>query len=196
MLSDSPLDYFDNTLLNGSAKLFYNNKNGVQEYIVADADLMPVVLYSLRYLYGNHQYFQRCKICNRLFLAHTANIPTLCSDECRRTQRRLNKRKYDSIKKDIWYEKDYKNSYMYWYNKLGKLKKTGAVNYQSFEKAFHIFCMDARAKKRAVKNGGLSALSFNDWMITQKTKADQLVSQILEEQSRSIGSKSNRPAEQ
>ncbi|MVB12754.1 hypothetical protein CAFE_34980 [Caprobacter fermentans] len=182
-LSDSPLDYFDNTLLNGSAKLFYNNENGVQEYIVADTDLMPVVIYSLKHIYSTHQYFQRCKVCNKLFLAHTANIPTLCSDKCRRTQSRLNKRKYDKAKKNISYEKDYKNSYMYWYNKLEKLKKAKVVNYEPFEKAFQSFCMDARVKKRAVKDGSLSVSSFNSWMLAQRTKADEIMSQLLAGQS-------------
>ena len=179
----TPLENFDNTLLDGTANFFFAHTKEFQEYIVADTDLMPLVVYSLKAIYGNHQYFQRCKVCNKLFLAHTANIPTLCSNECRRTQSRLNKQKYDHIKKNISYEKDYKNSYMYWYNKLEKLKDLKKVDYQPYEKAFQAFCMDARIKKHAVKDGSLSVSGYNNWLLYQRTKADEIMSLILEGQS-------------
>jgi hypothetical protein len=179
---DDPLDNFDNIFLDGTANFFYTNQSRFQKYVVANTDMMPVMLYSLDKIYRNHQYFQRCKVCHKLFLAHTANIPTLCSDKCRRKQARQNKRKYDSVKKNISYEKDYKNNYMYWYNKLAKLKMIDGMNYKPFEKAFQTFCMDARAKKKAVKNGQSSAPDFGDWMLSQREKADTIMSQLLSEQ--------------
>jgi hypothetical protein len=176
---DEPLDYFENVFLDGTANFFYTNQNRLQEYVVADTDMMPVMIYSLNKIYKNHQYFQRCKVCHKLFLAHTANIPTLCSAKCRQEQSRRNKRRYDKVKKDISYEKNYKNNYMYWYNKLEKLKKADGIDYHPFEKAFQTFCLDAKTKKRAVKSGSYSVSDFNDWMLSQRTKADKITSQIL-----------------
>lgn len=176
---DDPLDNFENIFLDGTANFFYTNQSRLLEYVVADTDMMPVMIYSLNKIYNNHQYFQRCKVCHKLFLAHTANIPTLCSDKCRRKQSRMNKRRYDNVKKNISYERNYKNSYMYWYNKLAKLKETDEIDYRPFKKAFQTFCMDARTKKKAVKNGSYSISDFNDWMLSQRTNADEIMSQIL-----------------
>lgn len=68
---------------------------------------------------------------------------------------------------------------MYWYNKLEKLKETDKADCHPFEKAFQTFCLDARTKKRAVKSGSYSVSDFNDWMLSQRTKADEITSQIL-----------------
>jgi len=179
----TPLDAFDSILFQGMATYFYTLSNGFSEYVVADFTVMPVLIFYLNTIYNNHQYLQRCKVCNRLFLAHTANIATLCSDECRRVQSRLNKRKYDNVKKDISYEKNYKNNYMYWYNKLEKLKKMRTVNYQPFEEAFQSFCKEARVKKKNVKDGSLSVSSYDDWILSQRNNADEIMSQILRGQS-------------
>ncbi|OLN26351.1 hypothetical protein DSOL_5011 [Desulfosporosinus metallidurans] len=100
----------------------------MREYTTADQSLIPLIAYALKRLYDGKKYFQKCKVCGRLFLACTANIPTLCSDECRREQRKLNKRKYDGEKKDLDYEKSAKNTYMYWYKRVKPMEEIPTTN--------------------------------------------------------------------
>ena len=80
-------------------------------------------MFGLKRVYDNHLYFQRCKLCNNLFLAKTANIPTYCGEDCKREAVRLNKQRFDEKAKTLDYERQHKNSCMYWYNKVKKLQK-------------------------------------------------------------------------
>lgn len=140
------------------------------EYVIAEETILPVIRYYLEKLYSKHRYFQVCKVCGKIFLAKTANIPTLCSVECKREQNKLNKRKFDKNKKNLLYEKSYSNAYMIWYNSYKKLRDLPNIEPQklrTFNEAFIEFRIQANAKKQEVKDGVMSESEFNGWLANQ-----------------------------
>lgn len=109
--------------------------------------LMPFLTYSLKQLYANKLYFQHCKLCGKLFLARTANIPIFYSTECKREQLRLNKQKFDE-QTGTGYEKEYKNIYMFWLWGVQLMKKNaaGPERLAAAEKAMKKFCGEAKQR--------------------------------------------------
>lgn len=94
------------------------------EYGFCTVSLMPLITYSLKQLYANKLFFQNCKLCGKLFLAGSANIPTFCSESCKREQCRLNKQKFDLRSRGLEYEKEHKNTYMFLLRSVTRMKKT------------------------------------------------------------------------
>jgi hypothetical protein len=93
----------------------------LDEYHAADLSLLPLAVYYLKTVYNEKTYFQTCKRCGKLFRANTANIASFCSDECKKAQKRDNKRRFDEKAKDMPCERAYKTQYMFWYNRMTKL---------------------------------------------------------------------------
>jgi hypothetical protein len=85
----------------------------------------------------------------RAFVAKTVGMRTLCSDVCRRVQGRENKRRHDERAKGVSYERAAKTAYMYWYNKMVKLRGMGLTR-EKMDEAEGLFqsYMDEAARRR------------------------------------------------
>ena len=172
-----PMHYFDNEYYKHPCGLLWAGNLANDEYGFASISLMPLLMYDLKRIYGNHQYFQRCKLCNRLFLAKTANIPTYCGEDCKREAVRLNKQRFDEKAKTVDYERQHKNSYMYWYNKVKKLQKEapGSDKLAKVEAAFETFKAENMEHKTAVKDGAMPEKEYTDWLYQQQAVIDGLM---------------------
>ena len=177
----NPLKFLEKDFVKHSLTLSYSSR--AQEYAVADVSLMLLIVYSLKRLYENKQYFQKCKVCEKLFLAGTPNIPTLCSEECRREQRRLNKRRYDDEKRDVSYEKSAKATYMYWYKRVKPMEEkddTDPAYLAEVQTAFREFCEESVKRKEAVEANKVKAADYESWLLAQRNVIDGLISNTHE----------------
>lgn len=172
-----PLRYFDEEYYRHPCGLLWDGNLTNDEYGFATVSLMPLLMYGLKRIYDNHLYFQRCKLCDRLFLAKTANIPTYCGEKCKREAVRLNKQRFDEKAKTLDYERQHKNSYMYWYNKVKKLQKQapGSDKLVAVEAAFETFKTENAKRKTAVKEGRMQEKKYIDWLYQQQGKLDRLM---------------------
>jgi len=176
-----PLRYFDKEYYRHPCGLIWANNLDNSEYGFATVSLPPLLMYGLKRIYDNQLYFQRCKLCNNLFLAKTANIPTYCGEDCKREGVRLNKQKFDEKAKTIDYERQHKNAYMYWYNKVKKLQKEAADpdRLTAVEVALEKFKVENMERKTAVKDGRMQVGNIirkyrKDKNMTQEEMAKRL----------------------
>jgi len=173
----NPMGFLSNDYFFHPASVLYAKGGTLTEYMAADLSLLPLVVYYLKTVYNQKTYIQTCKRCGKLFRANTANIPTFCSEECKKEQNRDNKRRFDEKAKDTPFETAYKTNYMYWYNRMKKLRKTaaGTERLAETEKAFDIFCKEAIKQKKAVANGKADERGFESWMLQQRDIIDRLM---------------------
>ena len=145
----NPMGFLSNDYFFHPAFVLYTKGKTLTEYMAADLSLLPLVVYYLKTVYNQKTYIQTCKRCGKLFRANTANIPTFCGDECKKEQNRENKQRFDEKAKDMPFEAAYKTNYMYWYNRMKKLRKTaaGTERLKQAETAFDVFCKEAIKKK-------------------------------------------------
>ncbi|MDR3019362.1 MAG: hypothetical protein LBU66_00485 [Treponema sp.] len=175
----NPMGFLSNDYFLHPASVLYAKGKTLTEYQAADLSLLPLVVYYLKTVYNQKTYIQTCKRCGKLFRANTANIPTFCSDECKKEQNRENKRRFDEKAKDTPYEAAYKTNYMYWYNRIAKLRKnaTGTERLTDAKVAFDAFCKEAVKKKKAIINGKADERDFESWMLQQRDIIDRLMEQ-------------------
>lgn len=174
-----PLYQLDNDYFLYPALLLYQPR-GTKEYYAADISLMPLVVYYLKTVYKEKTYVQSCKLCGKLFRANTANIPTFCSEECKREQNKLNKQKFDEKAKDTPCETAYKKQYMYFYNRVKKLRKDahGSELLAKVEIAFKQFCSDAVKRKKQVLDQKMTDAEFENWMFKEAYNFDELLGNV------------------
>ena len=175
----NPLGFLSNDYFLHPANILYAKGKTLTEYQAADLSLLSLVVYYLRTVYSKKTYIQTCKRCGKLFIANTANIPTFCGDECKKEQNKENKRRFDEKARDTPYEAAYKTNYMYWYNRMIKLRKlaAGTKRLSTSETAFNAFCKEAVKKKKAVVNGKVDERDFESWMLQQRDIIDRLMEQ-------------------
>jgi len=173
----NPMGFLSNDYFFHPASVLYAKGKVLTEYMAADISLLPLVVYYLKSVYIMKTYLQKCKRCGKLFRANTANIPTFCGDECKKEQNRENKRRFDEKAKETPYEAAYKTNYMYWYNRMAKLRKSasGTDRLIDAEGAFNTFCNEAVKRKKAVANGEADDREFETWMLMQRDVIDALL---------------------
>jgi hypothetical protein len=172
-----PLRYFDEEYYRYPCGLLWAGNLANDEYGFATMSIMPLLMYGLKRIYDNHLYFQRCKLCGKLFLAKTANIPTYCGEDCKREAVRMNKQRFDKKAKRLSFERQHKNSYMYWYNKVKKLQREvpGSDKLVAVEAAFETFKTENMERKTAVKDGNQPEKEYVDWLYGQQAVIDKLM---------------------
>jgi len=172
-----PMRYFDREYFRHPCGLIWAGNLANDEYGFASVSLMPLLMYGLKRIYDNHLYFQRCKLCGKLFLAQTANIPTYCGEGCKREGKRLSKQRFDEKAKLADYELAHKNAYMYWYNKVRKLRieMPGSEKLAKVEAAFEAFKKENVKRKNEVKSGKVQKKEYTDWLFRQQAIINDLM---------------------
>jgi hypothetical protein len=139
-------------------------------------------VYYLKRVYDSGRYIQSCPICGRSFVAKTAGMTTLCSDDCRRVQGKENKRRFDERAKKTGYERSSKNAYMYWYNKIVKLRNTQGIPESLLEQAeslFKAYTDEAAERKNEVARKQAEPEEFETWLLSQRDVVDKIMEKIL-----------------
>jgi endogenous inhibitor of DNA gyrase (YacG/DUF329 family) len=141
---------------------------------------LPLSVWYLKQIYKEDKYLRLCPLCGKPFIAKTAGMTTLCSKACKREQIRLNKKRFDDKAKDISYERASKNTYMYWYNKVRKLRGTGTdpKALAELETLFADFNAEANRRKQAVKNGEGNPADYENWLLMQRNVIDDFLAKI------------------
>lgn len=173
----NPMGCLSNDYFLHPASVLYAKGKALTEYMAADLSLLPLVVYYLKTVYNTKTYIQSCKRCGKLFRAKTANIATFCSDKCKREQNKENKRRFDEKAKDIPYETAYETNYMYWYNRVKKLRQNApdTDKLAKVETAFKTFRDEAIQKKKVVADGKADAGEYMGWLLVQRDTIDGLM---------------------
>lgn len=177
----SPLGFTDNDYLKYPVSVYYDSTSGRNEYGAVDRSLLPLVVYYLKQVYEADRYLQVCPLCGKAFVAKTAGKLTLCSKACKREQTRLNKRKFDEKAREVSYERAFKNTYMYWYNKVKKHRTLGDLpraRQDALEAAFSAFTEESAARKKKVTRGGADANEYESWLLGQRDVIDDLLMEL------------------
>jgi endogenous inhibitor of DNA gyrase (YacG/DUF329 family) len=176
----NPLAYLDMEFHKYPVLLYYDKSNQAREYGCSNISLLPLVSYYLKRIYEAEKYIQVCPLCGKAFIAKTAGMTTFCSAECKRESLRLNKRRFDEKAKSISYERASKNTYMYWYNKITKLRKENLPKKKTEEAEllFSAYCEEAAKRKKSVITGGADATGFEAWLLMQRNVIDEFIDGI------------------
>jgi hypothetical protein len=99
---------------------------------------------------------------------------TLCSADCRRVQIRENKRRFDKRAKGISHEKAVKNEYMYWYNRMCRLRGMGLPenDMSKAERLFYEYKEEASRRKKAVIAKKADSAKYESWLLAQRDVID------------------------
>jgi hypothetical protein len=102
---------------------------------------------------------------------------TLCSDACRRVQGRENKRRHDERAKGVSHKRAAKTAYMYWYNKMVKLRGMGLPREKmdEAEGLFKSYMDEAARRKKAVAKKDVNAAEFEAWLLSQRDVVDDFM---------------------
>jgi hypothetical protein len=175
----NPLRFSDYDFRKFPVTIYFSDDKDTSEYALTDRSPLAICFYYLKRVYDSGRYIQTCPICERPFIAKTAGMRTLCSDACRRVQGRENKRRHDERAKGVSYERASKTAYMYWYNKMVKLRGMGLPE-QKMDKAermFKEYTDEAARWKKAVAKKKSDVAEFEAWLLSQRDVIDELMNE-------------------
>ena len=177
---NNPLEYLDSDFRKSPILLYFSNERKTTEYAMVDRNLLPLAAYYLKHIYDSGRYIQTCPICGKSFVAKTVGMTTLCSEECRRIQGKENKRRFDERTREVSYERAYKNTYMYWYNKVKKCQGMDLPKEKiaKIESAFSSFSKESASRKKQIGRGGANAAEYESWLLTQRNVIDDLLRKL------------------
>jgi hypothetical protein len=169
-----PLRFLDTDFRKFPVELYFGSDKDAHEYAVTDMSPLAIAVYYLKRVYDSGRYIQTCPICGRAFVAKTAGMTTLCSADCRRVQIRENKRRFDERAKGISYEKAVKNEYIYWYNRMCRLRgmELPEKDMRKAERLFDEYKEEAARRKKEVIAKKASAAEFESWLLAQRDVID------------------------
>ena len=172
-LSDMPYEYYKYPV----QKILVPDSRKTIEYVVSDNMLLSIIVSYMQTIYEAKKYFSYCKVCGKLFLSTDLNKNVICSDKCRKAQRKKNKQRFDDATREVDYEITYRNENMYWYNRIQKAKKRGLSEkaLAELQKAYEEFKRVASIKKKQVKEGLLSFSDFDMWYLDMRCLIDDLM---------------------
>lgn len=160
------------------AYIMYRSGRPLKTYHVTDFSVLPLYVHYLNTVYTERAFFQYCKRCGKLYIAHTAKVRGFCGDECRRAQQKENRERYSEKVVDDEAEKSYRTTYMYWYNRMKKLRRSSGVEPEKLaelETAFAVFRDEALKRKREVQHKQENLKSLTDWLLEQRNCFDELI---------------------
>lgn len=172
-LSDMPYEYYKYPV----QKILVPDSRKTTEYVVSDNMLLSIILSYMQTIYEAKKYFSYCKVCGKLFLSTDLNKNVICSDKCRKVQRKRNKQKFDDATRDVDYEITYRNENMYWYNRIQKAIKRNLDEkaLAELQEAYEEFKRVASIMKKQVKEGSMDFCTFDMWYLNMRCEIDDLM---------------------
>ena len=172
-LSDMPYEYYKYPV----QKILVPDSRNTTEYVGSDNMLLSIIVSYMQTIYESKKYFSYCKVCGKLFLSTDLNKNVICSDRCRKAQRKKNKQKFDDATRNVDYEITYRNENMYWYNRIKKAIKRNLDEkaLAELQEAYDEFKRVASIKKKEVKEGLLSFSDFDLWYLDMRCVIDDLM---------------------
>ena len=176
-------DVMSEAILDGESQveLWYPMKKRPFECVVSHTSFLPLICY---YLYKIEEWnfaFQKCKVCDKYFLARNRYFG-LCSDECRRLQSMYAQREFSAQKKGDEAEQNYETAYHYWYNRQRKLRGAESPDTDKISvvlEAFKGFKKEAFRRKNMVKQGELDLQEFSAWLVEKQGEVDGIMGELI-----------------
>lgn len=146
------------------------------ECAVISHALRPMLIYYRQRIRDAGLLMRTCTNCSRVFFAASARS-TLCSSRCRTASRKKARRAFDDKTKGQSYEQAYEREYMFWYNRITRLKKQNAPPEQirAAQEAMKNFRKEAVQNKERVKTGSMTERQFADWLLEQEPMIEEIV---------------------
>ena len=90
------------------------------------------------------------------------------------------RRRFDERAREIPYERAYKNTYMYWYNKVKKCRDLDLPPYKmdKIETAFTTFSKESVKRKKAIGRDRDRASKYETWLLVQRDAIDDLLGKL------------------
>ncbi|MFR1104466.1 MAG: hypothetical protein ACLSD3_06560 [Acutalibacteraceae bacterium] len=150
-------------------ELWYPHGEIPFECAVVSGSLRSSLIYYRQRILDAGMVMRTCSQCGRVFFAPDSRS-NLCSERCRKVSKKAARKNFDSRSREEEYEQAYKREYMFWYNRIDKLKKACAPSEQveRAQAALKQFCKEALLRKQQVKQGKMPAAQFTNWMIGQE----------------------------
>ncbi len=150
-------------------EVWYPQGNVLFECAVAGRSLRPLLIYFRQRVTAAGMVMRTCTRCGRVFFAPDSRS-SLCGERCRIASKKAARRRFSDRTKDSEEERAYAREYMFWYNHISKLKRSGAPQEQvdRAQAALKKFRAQAVTRKAQIKAGSLSPAQFTSWMISQE----------------------------
>lgn len=164
------------------AYAMYQNSRPMNVWHVTDFSVLPLYVHYLNTVYTKQEYFQCCKRCGKLYVAHTAKTGGFCSEDCRKAQQKENRKRYSEKVEGDEAEKAYRATYMYWYNRMKKIRQSPNIDHRQrdeLETAFKAFCTEGVRFKNDVQNGKKTKGDFLSWLLNQRIYFDRLTEDVI-----------------
>lgn len=149
--------------------LRYAAKSRGEEWLLITESFYPALQYYLRKLMDWGQCLCRCSVCNSVFIADSRHY-SLCSEDCRRTQNRLNKQRFDEKGKENGYDQAYKNTCQRMRNGLKRIEMPDMR--QEAEAWFKAFRKEATGRKKHITDHEATK-AFMNWMFEKEREFDR-----------------------
>lgn len=139
------------------------------ECAVVSRSLRPMLIYYRQRIMDAGLVLRVCTNCGRIFFANSARAG-LCSEKCRKASRKKARTAFEDKAKGQPYEQAYEREYMFWYNRIAKLKKEKAPpeQLQAAQDALKQFRREAVRNKDRVKMGTMAEKKYESWLIEQE----------------------------
>ncbi len=139
------------------------------ECAVTDGSLRPALIYYRQRILDAGLLMRQCSHCGKIFFAGDARS-TLCGERCRKASKKAARQDFEERNKGLDCEQAYAREYMFWYNRISKLKKNSAPPEQigRAKAALKQFSSEALKQKQLVKQGDMTDAKFVAWMLGQE----------------------------
>lgn len=147
------------------------------ECAVVSHALRPILIYYRQRIRDAGLLMRTCTNCGRVFFAASARS-TLCGTRCRMASRKKARRAFEEKTKGQSYEQAYEREYMFWYNRITRLKRQNAPPEQirAAQEALKQFRQEAVKNKEQVKAGQMSERAFASWLLGQEAVIEEIAS--------------------
>ena len=163
------------------AYVMYQSDRPMKIWHVTDFSVLPLYVHYLNTVFMDRGFFQYCKRCGKLYIAPTARSRGFCGEDCRKAQQKENRQRYSDKVEGDEAEKNYRNTYMYWYNRMKKYRQSPNVEPEKLaelEDAFEKFCKEGVRYKNDVQHGEKNKRELLSWLFDQRVYFDDLTADI------------------
>lgn len=158
-----------NTSIEQRMIIRYAARSRGEEWLLVSESFYPALQYYLRKLMDWGMCLCRCGVCNKVFIADSRHY-SLCSQDCRRTQNRRNKQRFDKKGKENGYDQAYKNTCQRMRNGLKRIALPEL--YQEAEHWFQAFRKEATGRKKQIRDSE-DTKAFMNWLFEREREFDR-----------------------
>lgn len=166
---EKPITLVWNDRADAKLEIWYPQGKIPFECAVTDGSLRPALIYYRQRILDAGLLMRQCSHCGKIFFANDTRS-CLCGERCRKASKKAARQGFEDRNKGLDCEQAYAREYMFWYNRITKLKKNSAPAEQigRAKAALKQFSSEALKQKQLVKQGKMADAKFVAWMLAQE----------------------------